>query len=49
MELGAAVVVGESEGDGASVEDVALSEGDGATYRVYMIGTLNADIQHRIE
>ena len=31
MELGAAVVVGESEGDGASVEDVALSEGDGAT------------------
>ena len=31
MELGAAVVVGESAGDGASVEDVALSEGDGAT------------------
>ena len=25
------LVVGESEGDGASVEDVALSEGDGAT------------------
>ena len=31
MELGAAVVVGESEGDGASVEDVALSEGEGAS------------------
>ena len=31
MELGAAVVVGESAGGGASVEDVALSEGDGAT------------------
>ena len=31
MELGAAVVVGASEGDGTSVEDVALSEGDGAT------------------
>ena len=31
MELGAAVVVGESNGDGASVDDVALSEGDGAT------------------
>ena len=31
MELGAAVVVGKSAGDGASVEDVALSEGVGAT------------------
>ena len=31
MELGAAVVVGESAGDGASVEDVALSEGEGAS------------------
>ena len=31
MELGAAVVVGESAGDGASVEDVALSEGIGAS------------------
>ena len=31
VELGAAVVVGESEGEGTSVEDVALSEGDGAT------------------